>query len=212
MGKSGNASLSSTDDLGFDFYVGNSGRTKSDSNTAKKKSNKRKPNKLVVVLAVLVSIIMVVAFGAYSFLTGDIQKEREKVLVQSDSVRQAIQSYELSVMPFMLECISYSKTRDLEYDTTLSAIKEFELSKRDYTAYSKLKSQVDNFIAYSKTIDGLSDVQSYKSKLKTLSVNEELVGKSVKTYNTALNEYTNFLSSTKYKFIGNAKEFSLIGK
>lgn len=212
MGKSGNASLSSTDDLEFDFYVGNSGRTKSDSNTAKKKSNKRKPNKLVVVLAVLVSIIMVVAFGAYSFLTGDIQKEREKVLVQSDSVRQAIQSYELSVMPFMLECISYSKTRDLEYDTTLSAIKEFELSKRDYTAYSKLKSQVDNFIAYSKTIDGLSDVQPYKSKLKTLSVNEELVGKSVKTYNTALNEYTNFLSITKYKFIGNAKEFSLIGK
>lgn len=212
MGKSGNASLSSTDDLEFDFYVGNSGRTKSDSNTAKKKSNKRKPNKLVAVLAVLVSIIMVVAFGAYSFLTGDIQKEREKVLVQSDSVRQAIQSYELSVMPFMLECISYSKTRDLEYDTTLSAIKEFELSKRDYTAYSKLKSQVDNFIAYSNTIDGLSDVQSYKSKLKTLSVNEELVGKSVKTYNTVLNEYTNFLSSTKYKFIGNSKEFSLIGK
>lgn len=212
MGKSGNVSLSSTDDLEFDFYVGNSGRTKSDSNTAKKKSNKRKPNKLVVVLAVLVSIIMVVAFGAYSFLTGDIQKEREKVLVQSDSVRQAIQSYELSVMPFMLECISYSKTRDLEYDTTLSAIKEFELSKRDYTAYSKLKSQVDNFIAYSKTIDGLSDIQSYKSKLKTLSVNEELVGKSVKTYNTVLNEYTNFLSSTKYKFIGNSKEFSLIGK
>lgn len=212
MGKSGNASLSSTDDLEFDFYVGNSGRVKSDSNTAKKKSNKRKPNKLVVVLAVLVSIIMVVAFGAYSFLTGDIQKEREKVLVQSDSVRQAIQSYELSVMPFMLECISYSKTRDLEYDTTLSAIKEFELSKRDYTAYSKLKSQVDNFIAYSKTIDGLSDVQSYKSKLKTLSVNEELVGKSVKTYNTVLNEYTNFLSSAKYKFIGNSKEFSLIGK
>lgn len=212
MGKSGNASLSSTDDLEFDFYVGNSGRAKSDSNTANKKSNKRKPNKLVVVLAVVVSILMVGAFGAYSFLTGDIQKEREKVLVQSDSVRQAIQSYELSVMPFMLECISYSKTRDLEYDTTLSAIKEFELSKRDYTAYSKLKSQVDNFIAYSKTIDGLSDVQSYKSKLKTLSVNEELVGKSVKTYNTLLNEYTNFLSSTKYKFIGNAKEFSLIGK
>ena len=212
MGKSGNASLSSTDDLEFDFYVGNSGRAKSDSNTANKKSNKRKPNKLVVVLAVVVSILMVGAFGAYSFLTGDIQKEREKVLVQSDSVRQAIQSYELSVMPFMLECISYSKTRDLEYDTTLSAIKEFELSKRDYTAYSKLKSQVDNFIAYSKTIDGLSDVQSYKSKLKTLSVNEELVGKSVKTYNALLNEYTNFLSSTKYKFIGNAKEFSLIGK
>lgn len=212
MGKSGNASLSSTDDLEFDFYVGNSGRAKSDSSTDKKKSNKRKPNKFVVVLAILVSIIMVVAFGAYSFLTGDIQKEREKVLVQSDSVRQAIQSYELSVMPFMLECISYSKTRDLEYDTTLSAIKEFELSKRDYTAYSKLKSQVDNFIAYSKTIDGLSDVQSYKSKLKTLSVNEELVGKSVKTYNTTLNEYTNFLSSTKYKFIGNSKEFSIIGK
>lgn len=212
MGKSGNVSLSSTDDLEFDFYVGNSGMAKSDSNTAKKKSNKRKPNKLVVVLAVLVSILMVVAFGAYSFLTGDIQKEREKVLVQSDSVRQAIQSYELSVMPFMLECISYSKTRDLEYDTTLSAIKEFELSKRDYTAYSKLKSQVDNFIAYSKTIDGLSDVQSYKSKLKTLSVNEELVEKSVKTYNMVLNEYTNFLSSTKYKFIGNSKEFSLIGK
>jgi hypothetical protein len=212
MGKSGNVSLSSTDDLEFDFYVGNSGRAKSDSNTAKKKSNKRKPNKLVVVLAVLVSIIMVVAFGAYSFLTGDIQKEREKVLVQSDSVRQAIQSYELSVMPFMLECISYSKTRDLEYDTTLSAIKEFELSKRDYTAYSKLKSQVDNFIAYSKTIDGLSDVQSYKSKLKTLSVNEELVDKSVKNYNTVVNDYTKFLSSTKYKFIGNPKEFSLIGK
>ena len=212
MGKSGNASLSSTDDLEFDFYVGNSGRAKSDSNTAKKKSNKRKPNELVIVLAVLVSILMVVAFGAYSFLTGDIQKEREKVLVQSNSVRQAIQSYELSVMPFMLECISYSKTRDLEYDTTLSAIKEFELSKRDYTDYNKLKSQVDNFIAYSKTIDGLSDVQSYKSKLKTLSVNEELVEKSVKTYNTVLNEYKNFLSSTKYKFIGNSKEFSLIGK
>ena len=212
MGKSGNASLSSTDDLEFDFYVGNSGRTKSDSSTAKKKSNKRKPNKLVVVLAVLVSILMVVAFGAYSFLTGDIQKEREKVLMQSDGVIQAIQSYELSVMPFMLECISYSKTRDLEYDTTLSAIKEFELSKRDYTAYSKLKSQVDNFIAYSKTIDGISDIQSYKSKLKTLSVNEELVDKSVKNYNTVVNDYTKFLSSTKYKFIGNSKEFSLIGK
>lgn len=212
MGKSNNISLSSTDDLEFDFYVGNSTSVKKDSNPTKKKSNKRKPSKLFIVLAVVVSILMVGAFGAYSFLTGDIQKEREKVLVQSDSVRQAIQSYELSVMPFMLECISYSKTRDLEYDTTLSAIKEFELSKRDYTAYSKLKSQVDNFIAYSKTIDGLSDVQSYKSKLKTLSVNEELVVKSVKTYNTVLNEYTNFLSSTKYKFIGNSKEFSLIGK
>ena len=112
----------------------------------------------------------------------------------------------------MLECISYNKTRDLEYDTTLSALKEFELSKRDYTAYSKLKEQVDSFISYSKTIDGLSDIQSYKSKLKTLSVNEELVDKSVKNYNTVLDEYTKFLSSTKYKFIWNSKEFSMIGK
>lgn len=212
MGKSGNANLSSTDDLEFDFYVGNSDMSKLDSKDIKKKSNKRKPNKFVIVLAVLVSILMIVAFGAYSFLTRDIQSEREKVLVQSDSVKNAIQSYELSVMPFMLECISYNKTRDLAYDTTLSAIKEFELSKRDYTAYSKLKEQVDSFISYSKTIDGISDIQSYKSKLKTLSVNEELVDKSVKNYNTVLNEYTKFLSSTKYKFIWNSKEFSIIGK
>lgn len=212
MGKSGNASLSSTDDLEFDFYVGNSDMSKLDSKDIKKKSNKRKPNKFVIVLAVLVSILMIVAFGAYSFLTRDIQSEREKVLVQSDSVKNAIQSYELSVMPFMLECISYNKTRDLAYDTTLSAIKEFELSNRDYTAYSKLKEQVDSFISYSKTIDGISDIQSYKSKLKTLSVNEELVDKSVKNYNTVLDEYTKFLSSTKYKFIWNSKEFSIIGK
>ena len=212
MGKSGNTNLSSTDDLEFDFYVGDSNRSKLDLKDSKKKSNKRKPNKFVIVLAVLVSILMVVAFGAYSFLTRDIQSEREKVLVQSDSVKNAIQSYELSVMPFMLECISYNKTRDLAYDTTLSAIKEFELSNRDYTAYSKLKEQVDSFISYSKTIDGISDIQSYKSKLKTLSVNEELVDKSVKNYNTVLNEYTKFLSSTKYKFIWNSKEFSIIGK
>jgi hypothetical protein len=212
MGKSGNANLSSTDDLEFDFYVGNSDRSKLDSKDSNKKSSKRKPNKFVIVLAVLVSILMIVAFGAYSFLTRDIQSEREKVLVQSDSVKNAIQSYELSVMPFMLECISYNKTRDLAYDTTLSAIKEFELSNRDYTAYSKLKEQVDSFISYSKTIDGISDIQSYKSKLKTLSVNEELVDKSVKNYNTVLNEYTKFLSSTKYKFIWNSKEFSIIGK
>jgi hypothetical protein len=212
MGKSGNANLSSTDDLEFDFYVGDSSRSKLDLKDSKKKSNKRKPNKFVVVLALLVSILMVVAFGAYSFLTRDIQSERERVLVQSDSVKNAIQSYELSVMPFMLECISYNKTRDLAYDTTLSAIKEFELSKRDYTAYSKLKEQVDSFISYSKTIDGLSDIQSYKSKLKTLSVNEELVDKSVKNYNTVLDEYTKFLSSTKYKFIWSSKEFSIIGK
>lgn len=212
MGKSGNANLSSTDDLEFDFYVGNSDRSKLDSKDSKKKSSKRKPNKFVIVLAVLVSILMIVAFGAYSFLTRDIQSEREKVLVQSDNVKNAIQSYELSVMPFMLECISYNKTRDLAYDTTLSAIKEFELSKRDYTAYSKLKEQVDSFISYSKTIDGISYIQSYKSKLKTLSINEELVDKSVKNYNTVLNEYTKFLSSTKYKFIWNSKEFSIIGK
>lgn len=212
MGKSGNANLSSTDDLEFDFYVGNSNRSKLDSKDSNKKSKKRKPNKFVIVLAILVSILMVVAFGAYSFLTRGIQSEREKVLVQSDNVKNAIQSYELSVMPFMLECISYNKTRDLAYDTTLSAIKEFELSNRDYTAYSKLKEQVDSFISYSKTIDGISDIQSYKSKLKTLSVNEELVDKSVKNYNTVLNEYTKFLSSTKYKFIWNSKEFSIIGK
>ena len=212
MGKSGNANLSSTDDLEFDFYAGNSNRSKLDSKDSKKKSDERKPNKFVIVLAVLVSILMIVAFGAYSFLTRDIQSEREKVLVQSDNVKNAIQSYELSVMPFMLECISYNKTRDLAYDTTLSAIKEFELSERDYTAYSKLGEQVDSFISYSKTIDGLSDIQSYKSKLKTLSVNEELVDKSVKNYNTVLNEYTKFLSSTKYKFIWNSGGFSIIGK
>lgn len=212
MGKSGNANLSSTDDLEFDFYVGNSNRSKLDSKDSNKKSKKRKPNKFVIVLAILVSILMIGAFGAYSFLTRGIQSEREKVLVQYDNVKNAIQSYELSVMPFMLECISYNKTRDLAYDTTLSSIKEFELSNRDYTAYSKLKEQVDSFISYSKTIDGISDIQSYKSKLKTLSVNEELVDKSVKNYNTVLNEYTKFLSSTKYKFIWNSKEFSIIGK
>ena len=161
--------------------------------------SKPKVNKLFIILGVIALLILVSLSVLFV-----------KIIKEMDNIKEMELAYKDGIMPFMLECIAYSKIMTSDYNSVLDAIDSFDTSAKTYADYKELKKVVDSFINYSKTIEGLTDTAGYKTKLNNLNFYSENIKVSLDNYNKLVSSYVIFKNNFKYKFIGSNTEFSNI--
>ena len=170
--------------------------------------------KKIPVLAVVLGVIALILVGgllvARAKFSKDINNQRVAVLKEQTNLNEMIVEYSNNVMPLLLECAAYTKSKTTDYDSTLKALDTFSKSSKTYNDYKSLKLSVDTFINYTKTIEGLTETAGYKEKINNLNFYSVNIGTSLNSYNQLVNNYNIFKNNFKYKFIGKNNEFSLI--
>ena len=172
--------------------------------------SKPKVNKLFIVLGVIALIVLVSLSVLFVKFRKEVDAQRAVIIKEQNNIKDMELAYEDGIMPFMLECIAYSKVMTSDYNSVLDAIDRFDTSAKTYADYKELKKVVDSFINYSKTVEGLADTAGYKSKLNNLNFYSENIKVSLDNYNKLVSSYSIFKNNFKYKFIGSNTEFSNI--
>lgn len=171
---------------------------------------KKKIPILALVLGVMALIVVGGLLVARAKFSKDIDTQRVAVLKEQTNLNEMIVEYSNNVMPLLLECVAYTKSKTTDYDSTLKALDTFSKSSKTYNDYKSLKLSVDSFINYTKTIEGLTETAGYKEKINNLNFYSANIGTSLTSYNQLVNNYNIFKNNFKYKFIGKNNEFSLI--
>lgn len=170
--------------------------------------------KKIPILALVIGVIALIVVGgllvARAKFSKDIDNQRVAVLKEQTNLNEMIVEYSNNVMPLLLECVAYTKSKTTDYDSTLKALDTFSKSGKTYNDYKSLKLSVDSFINYTKTIEGLTETAGYKEKINNLNFYSVNIGDSLNSYNQLVNSYNIFKNNFKYKFIGKNNEFSLI--
>ena len=170
--------------------------------------------KKIPILALVIGVIALIVVGgllaARAKFSKDIDTQRVAVLKEQTNLNEMIVEYSNNVMPLLLECVAYTKSKTTDYDSTLKALDTFSKSGKTYNDYKSLKLSVDTFINYTKTIEGLTETAGYKEKINNLNFYSVNIGTSLNSYNQLVNNYNIFKNNFKYKFIGKNNEFSLI--
>lgn len=172
--------------------------------------SKPKVNKLFIVLGVIVLLILVSLSVLFVKFRKEVDAQRNVIIKEMDNIKEMELAYKDGIMPFMLECIAYSKVMTSDYNSVLDAIDSFDTSAKTYADYKELKKVVDSFINYSKTVEGLANTAGYKTKLNNLNFYSENIKVSLDNYNKLVSSYVIFKNNFKYKFIGSNTEFSNI--
>ena len=172
--------------------------------------SKPKVNKLFIILGVIALLILVGLSVLFVKFKKEVDAQRNVIIKEMDNIKEMELAYKDGIMPFMLECIAYSKVMTSDYNSVLDAIDSFDTSAKTYADYKELKKVVDSFINYSKTIEGLADTAGYKTKLNNLNFYSENIKVSLDNYNKLVSSYVIFKNNFKYKFIGSNTEFSNI--
>lgn len=172
--------------------------------------SKPKVNKLFIILGVIALLILVSLSVLFVKFRKEVDAQRNVIIKEMDNIKEMELAYKDGIMPFMLECIAYSKVMTSDYNSVLDAIDSFDTSAKTYADYKELKKVVDSFINYSKTIEGLADTAGYKTKLNNLNFYSENIKVSLDNYNKLVSSYVMFKNNFKYKFIGSNTEFSNI--
>ena len=172
--------------------------------------SKPKVNKLFIVLGVIAVLVIVSLSVLFVKFRKEVDAQRNVIIKEQDNIKEMELAYKDGIMPFMLECIAYSKVMTSDYNSVLDAIDSFDTSAKTYADYKELKKVVDSFINYSKTIEGLADTAGYKTKLNNLNFYSENIKVSLDSYNKLVSSYVIFKNNFKYKFIGSNTEFSNI--
>ena len=172
--------------------------------------SKPKVNKLFIILGVIALLILVSLSVLFVKFRKEVDAQRNVIIKEMDNIKEMELAYKDGIMPFMLECIAYSKVMTSDYNSVLDAIDSFDTSAKTYADYKELKKVVDSFINYSKTIEGLADTAGYKTKLNNLNFYSENIKVSLDNYNKLVSSYVIFKNNFKYKFIGSNTEFSNI--
>ena len=172
--------------------------------------SKPKVNKLFIILGVIALLILVSLSVLFVKFRKEVDAQRNVIIKEMDNIKEMELAYKDGIMPFMLECIAYSKVMTSDYNSVLDSIDSFDTSAKTYADYKELKKVVDSFINYSKTIDGLADTAGYKTKLNNLNFYSENIKVSLDNYNKLVSSYVIFKNNFKYKFIGSNTEFSNI--
>ena len=172
--------------------------------------SKPKVNKLFIILGVIALLILVGLSVLFVKFKKEVDAQRNVIIKEQDNIKEMELAYKDGIMPFMLECIAYSKVMTSDYNSVLDAIDSFDTSAKTYADYKELKKVVDSFINYSKTIEGLADTAGYKTKLNNLNFYSENIKVSLDNYNKLVSSYVIFKNNFKYKFIGSNTEFSNI--
>lgn len=170
--------------------------------------------KKIPILALVLGVIALILVGsllvARAKFSKDIDNQRVAVLNEQNNLNEMIVEYSKNVMPLLLECVAYTKSKTTDYDSTLKALDTFNKSGKTYNDYKSLKLSVDSFINYTNTIEGLTGTAGYKEKINNLNFYSVNIGNSLNSYNQLVNSYNIFKNNFKYKFIGRNNEFSLI--
>lgn len=170
--------------------------------------------KKIPILALVLGVIALIVVGgllvARAKFSKDIDTQRVAVLKEQTNLNEMVVEYSKNVMPLLLECVAYTKSKTTDYDSTLKALDTFSKSGKTYNDYKSLKLSVDSFINYTKTIEGLTETAGYKEKINNLNFYSVNIGDSLNSYNQLVNSYNIFKNNFKYKFIGKNNEFSLI--
>ena len=172
--------------------------------------SKPKVNKLFIILGVIAVLILVSLSVLFVKFKKEVDAQRNVIIKEMDNIKEMELAYKDGIMPFMLECIAYSKVMTSDYNSVLDAIDSFDTSAKTYADYKELKKVVDSFINYSKTVDGLANTAGYKTKLNNLNFYSENIKVSLDNYNKLASSYVIFKNNFKYKFIGSNTEFSNI--
>ena len=172
--------------------------------------SKPKVNKLFIVLGIIAVIVLVSLSVLFVKFRKEVDAQRAVIIKEQNNIKDMELAYEDGIMPFMLECIAYSKVMTSDYNSVLDAIDSFDTSAKTYADYKELKKVVDSFINYSKTVEGLADTAGYKTKLNNLNFYSENIKVSLDNYNKLVSSYSIFKNNFKYKFIGSNTEFSNI--
>ena len=172
--------------------------------------SKPKVNKLFIVLGVIALIVLVSLSVLFVKFRKEVDAQRAVIIKEQNNIKEMELAYEDGIMPFMLECIAYSKVMTSDYNSVLDAIDSFDTSAKTYADYKELKKVVDSFINYSKTVEGLVDTAGYKTKLNNINFYSENIKVSLDNYNKLVSSYSIFKNNFKYKFIGSNTEFSNI--
>ena len=172
--------------------------------------SKPKVNKLFIVLGIIAVLILVSLSVLFVKFRKEVDAQRNVIIKEQDNIKEMELAYKDGIMPFMLECIAYSKVMTSDYNSVLDAIDSFDTSAKTYADYKELKKVVDSFINYSKTIEGLADTAGYRTKLNNLNFYSENIKVSLDNYNKLVSSYVIFKNNFKYKFIGSNTEFSNI--
>lgn len=172
--------------------------------------SKPKVNKLFIILGVIAVLILVSLSVLFVKFRKEVDAQRNVIIKEMDNIKEMELAYKDGIMPFMLECIAYSKVMTSDYNSVLDAIDSFDTSAKTYADYKELKKVVDSFINYSKTVDGLANTAGYKTKLNNLNFYSENIKVSLDNYNKLVSSYSIFKNNFKYKFIGSNTEFSNI--
>lgn len=172
--------------------------------------SKPRVNKLFIVLGVIAVLILVSLSVLFVEFKKEVDAQRNVIIKEMDNIKEMELAYKDGIMPFMLECIAYSKVMTSDYNSVLDAIDSFDTSAKTYADYKELKKVVDSFINYSKTVEGLSNTAGYKTKLNNLNFYSENIKVSLDNYNKLVSSYVIFKNNFKYKFIGSNTEFSNI--
>ena len=172
--------------------------------------SKPKVNKLFIILGVIALLILVGLSVLFVKFKKEVDAQRNVIIKEMDNIKEMELAYKDGIMPFMLECIAYSKVMTSDYNSVLDAIDSFDTSAKTYADYKELKKVVDSFINYSKTVDGLANTAGYKTKLNNLNFYSENIKVSLDNYNKLVSSYVIFKNNFKYKFIGSNTEFSNI--
>lgn len=171
---------------------------------------KPKVNKLFIILSIIAVIILVSLSVLFVKFRKEVDAQRAVIIKEQNNIKDMELAYEDGIMPFMLECIAYSKVMTSDYNSVLDAIDSFDTSAKTYADYKELKKVVDSFINYSKTVEGLADTAGYKTKLNNLNFYSENIKVSLDNYNKLVSSYSIFKNNFKYRFIGSNTEFSNI--
>ena len=172
--------------------------------------SKPKVNKLFIVLGIIAVLILVSLSVLFVKFRKEVDAQRNVIIKEQDNIKEMELAYKDGIMPFMLECIAYSKVMTSDYNSVLDAIDSFDTSAKTYADYKELKKVVDSFINYSKTVEGLDNTAGYKTKLNNLNFYSENIKVSLDNYNKLVSSYVIFKNNFKYKFIGSNTEFSNI--
>lgn len=175
-----------------------------------KVSNKFKIPTILIVLLCIVAVILISLSVVLNLFKSNVNKQREFVLEAKEQLLNDIDSYNSSIVPFLMECSSLTGDRGFEYDDVLNAKKLYDSSDDKIVAFNTLKSSLDKFIIYTESDKDLVNLKGYKDKLEVLRFYDGRVANSLDIYNKLVDNYSKFIKDIKYRFISDENEFKTV--
>lgn len=165
---------------------------------------------ILIILPCIIAAILICLMVVLNIFKNNVNKQRWLVLEAKEQLLNDIDSYNSSIVPFLMECSSLTGDRGFEYDDVLNSKKLYDSSDDKIVAFNTLKSSVDKFIIYTESDVELVNLNGYKNKLEVLIFYDGRVANSLDVYNKLVDNYSSFIKDIKYRFISDESEFKTV--